>query len=157
MRRTSLPAVNQGQLWLIFRRQPKHSAFSIPRIRPPRNLHDWRKPRLQRRWFAMCMKYGVTRDYVSALSGYLANGKAVRWGRDTRKFATGYNMRDLWIGSEGTLESSPQPLSVWSPSPRGLRLFWQLLKKMVRLCRSFRPLQNGYSTLHFGIYGQLDH
>ena len=50
-----------------------------------------------------CLKYGVTRDYVLALSGYLANGKAVRWGRDTRKFATGYNMRDLWIGSEGTL------------------------------------------------------
>ena len=50
-----------------------------------------------------CVKYGVTRDYVLSLSGYLANGKAVRWGRDTRKFATGYNMRDLWIGSEGTL------------------------------------------------------
>ncbi len=50
-----------------------------------------------------CVKYGVTRDYVMALSGYMANGKKVRWGRGTRKFATGYNLRDLWIGSEGTL------------------------------------------------------
>jgi glycolate oxidase len=49
------------------------------------------------------VKYGVTRDYVLSLSGYLPTGEFVRWGRDTRKFATGYNLRDLWIGSEGTL------------------------------------------------------
>lgn len=48
-------------------------------------------------------KYGVTRDYVLALEGYLANGEFVRWGANLRKFAAGYNMRDLWIGSEGTL------------------------------------------------------
>ena len=50
-----------------------------------------------------CVKYGVTRDYVRALAGYLPTGEKVRWGRATRKFATGYNLRDLWIGSEGTL------------------------------------------------------
>ena len=50
-----------------------------------------------------CVKYGVTRDYVLALAGYLPTGEHVRWGRATRKFATGYNLRDLWIGSEGTL------------------------------------------------------
>jgi len=50
-----------------------------------------------------CVKYGVTRDYILSLSGYLANGEYVRWGRTTRKFATGYNLRDLWVGSEGTL------------------------------------------------------
>lgn len=49
------------------------------------------------------MKYGVTRDYILSLSGYLPTGEAVQWGRATRKFATGYNIRDLWIGSEGTL------------------------------------------------------
>ena len=50
-----------------------------------------------------CVKYGVTRDYVLSLRGYLPTGEYVRWGRETRKFATGYNIRDLWIGSEGTL------------------------------------------------------
>ena len=34
-----------------------------------------------------CVKYGVTRDYVLALSGYMANGDQVTWGRATRKFA----------------------------------------------------------------------
>lgn len=50
-----------------------------------------------------CVKYGVTRDYVVALKGYLPNGEPTSWARKTRKFSAGYNIRDLWIGSEGTL------------------------------------------------------
>jgi glycolate oxidase len=48
-------------------------------------------------------KYGVTRDFVLALEGFLPTGDFVRWGAPLRKFATGYNIRDLWVGSEGTL------------------------------------------------------
>jgi glycolate oxidase len=50
-----------------------------------------------------CAKYGVTRDYVLALEGFLPTGEKVRWGAPLRKFASGYNLRDLWIGSGGTL------------------------------------------------------
>jgi len=50
-----------------------------------------------------CVKYGVTRDYIYALKGYLPTGEPVSWGRNLKKFACGYNIRDLWIGSEGTL------------------------------------------------------
>lgn len=48
-------------------------------------------------------KYGVTRDYVYALEGFLPTGEFVRWGGDVKKHVSGYNIRDLWIGSEGTL------------------------------------------------------
>ena len=48
-------------------------------------------------------KYGVTRDYVLGLEGYLPTGQFVKWGAPLKKFASGYNIRDLWIGSEGTL------------------------------------------------------
>ncbi|MBK1875419.1 FAD-binding oxidoreductase [Pelagicoccus mobilis] len=50
-----------------------------------------------------CAKYGVTRDFVLALEGYLPTGEKVSWGGEYKKFATGYNIRDLWVGSEGTL------------------------------------------------------
>ena len=50
-----------------------------------------------------CVKYGVTRDYVVSLEGYLPTGEHVKLGRDLKKFASGYNLRDLWIGSEGML------------------------------------------------------
>ncbi|MBC2604158.1 FAD-binding oxidoreductase [Puniceicoccus vermicola] len=69
-----------------------------------------------------CLKYGVTRDYVVALKGYLPTGESVSWSCDTKKFATGYNVRDLWIGSEGTLgivtaatlKLIPVPQTTWS-------------------------------------------
>lgn len=48
-------------------------------------------------------KYGVTRDYVLSLEGFLPTGEFVRWGAPVRKYCVGYNLRDLWIGSEGTL------------------------------------------------------
>ncbi|MEX0332517.1 MAG: FAD-binding oxidoreductase [Puniceicoccaceae bacterium] len=48
-------------------------------------------------------KYGVTRDYVLSLEGCLPTGEFVRWAGNLRKFSAGYNLRDLWIGSEGTL------------------------------------------------------
>mgnify|MGYP005848228663 CR=1 FL=1 len=48
-------------------------------------------------------KYGVTRDYVLGLEGFLPTGEFVQWGGPLKKFASGLNMRDLWIGSEGML------------------------------------------------------
>jgi glycolate oxidase len=48
-------------------------------------------------------KYGVTRDFVISLRGYLPTGEAVQWGTATKKFSAGFNLRDLWIGSEGML------------------------------------------------------
>ena len=48
-------------------------------------------------------KYGVTRDYVLGLDGFLPNGEFVRWGGPLRKYVSGYNIKDLWLGSEGTL------------------------------------------------------
>lgn len=48
-------------------------------------------------------KYGVTRDFILALRGVLPTGEYVEWGTGTKKFSAGYNMRDLWIGSEGML------------------------------------------------------
>ncbi|MGF1531989.1 MAG: FAD-binding oxidoreductase [Puniceicoccaceae bacterium] len=50
-----------------------------------------------------CVKYGVTRDYVVSLQGYFASGEPFNFGREVKKYATGYNLRDLLIGSEGTL------------------------------------------------------
>lgn len=48
-------------------------------------------------------KYGVIRDYVLSLEGFLPTGEFVRWGADLRKYVSGFNIRDLWVGSEGML------------------------------------------------------
>ncbi len=49
------------------------------------------------------VKYGVTRDYVRALTVVLPNGEIVKLGGKTVKNSSGYSLINLIIGSEGTL------------------------------------------------------
>jgi len=49
------------------------------------------------------LKYGTTKDYVYGLDVVLANGELVRYGGKRLKDVTGYNMTQLFVGSEGTL------------------------------------------------------
>lgn len=49
------------------------------------------------------VKYGVTRDYVRGLEVVLPNGKVVEFGGKIVKNSSGYSLKDLIVGSEGTL------------------------------------------------------
>jgi glycolate dehydrogenase FAD-linked subunit len=49
------------------------------------------------------LKYGTTRDYVSALEVVVPGGAVLRTGARTVKNATGYALAQLFVGSEGTL------------------------------------------------------
>ena len=49
------------------------------------------------------MKYGVVKDYVLNLEMVLPDGAIIWTGANTLKNATGYNLTQLMVGSEGTL------------------------------------------------------
>ena len=49
------------------------------------------------------VKYGVTRDYVRALTVVMPNGEILKLGAKVAKNSSGYSLKDLVIGSEGTL------------------------------------------------------
>lgn len=68
-------------------------------------------------------KYGVTRDYVLALEGFLPTGEKVRWGGAVKKYVSGYNLRDLWIGSEGMLGIVTKAVLRLAPLPQARHTF----------------------------------
>ncbi len=49
------------------------------------------------------VKYGVTRDYVRQLTVVMPNGEIMVLGGKVAKNSSGYSLKDLVIGSEGTL------------------------------------------------------
>ena len=90
-----------------------------------------------------CVKYGVTRDYVLGLEGYLANGAFVEWGLPLKKFVSGLNLRDLWIGSEGTLGIVTKAHLKLIPLPekRWMGMFAFKTSGQLCLCESFAEIE----------------
>jgi glycolate oxidase len=65
-----------------------------------------------------CLKYGVTGDYVMGLTVVLADGRVLRTGGKAIKNVTGYNLTQLFVGSEGTLGVITEVIVGLIPKPR---------------------------------------
>jgi glycolate oxidase len=63
------------------------------------------------------LKYGVTKNYVMGMEVVLPNGGIIQCGGKTVKDVAGYNLKDLFIGSEGTLGIFTKILLKLIPKP----------------------------------------
>lgn len=64
------------------------------------------------------VKYGVTRDYVRALTLVLPTGEVIETGGKVVKNSSGYSIKDLVVGSEGTLAIITQATLKLMPLPK---------------------------------------
>lgn len=83
------------------------------------------------------VKYGVTRDYVRALEVVLPNGEVMEFGGKVVKNSSGYSLKDLLIGSEGTLGIITKAVLKLLPLP----------KKSISLLVPFPDLNKAIGTV----------
>jgi glycolate oxidase len=76
------------------------------------------------------LKYGVTRDYVMSLEVVLADGRITRYGSACVKDVAGYSLKDLFIGSEGTLGIITEVLLKLVPRPAARRTMLALYDRI---------------------------
>lgn len=83
------------------------------------------------------VKYGVTRDYVRGLQAVLANGEIVELGGKVVKNSSGYSLKELIVGSEGTLAIVTKAILKLLPLP----------KKAISLLIPFPSLEAAIETV----------
>lgn len=76
------------------------------------------------------LKYGVTRDYVMGLEAVLPNGEIVWLGSKCVKDVAGYSMKDVFIGSEGTLGIITKVLLQLVPKPQTKKTLFATFARM---------------------------
>ena len=76
------------------------------------------------------LKYGVTRDYVMGLEVVLPGGEIARFGNQCVKDVAGYSLKDLFVGSEGTLGIITEVLLKLVPRPAARRTMLALYDRI---------------------------
>ncbi|EKS4345386.1 FAD-binding oxidoreductase [Clostridium botulinum] len=83
------------------------------------------------------VKYGVTRDYIRGLEIVLPNGKVLQIGGKVVKNSSGYSIKDLVCGAEGTLAIVTKAILKLLPLP----------KKAISLLIPFPNLEMAINTV----------
>ncbi|HAL72014.1 MAG TPA: glycolate oxidase subunit GlcD [Verrucomicrobiales bacterium] len=76
------------------------------------------------------LKYGVTRDYVMGIQVVLPDGTLTWLGNKCVKDVAGYSMKDLFIGSEGTLGIITEVMLKLVPKPKARKTMLALYDSM---------------------------
>src|SRR5215216_649256 len=76
------------------------------------------------------LKYGVTRDYIMGMTVVLPDGEVSRLGNKCVKDVAGYSLKDLFIGSEGTLGIITEVLLKLLPRPLARRTMLAMYDSM---------------------------
>lgn len=87
-----------------------------------------------------CVKYGATRDHVLGLRAVLGDGRELRTGGRTTKYATGYDLTRLLVGSEGTLALITEATLKLVPAPEKIASLRVCYASNTEACEAVRRM-----------------
>lgn len=93
------------------------------------------------------LRYGMTRDLVLGLEVVLPNGAIWNGLRSVRKDNTGYDLKQLFIGSEGTLGIVTAASLKLAPPQRERQTIWLSLATIDDVLRTFSLARNRFGDL----------
>lgn len=86
------------------------------------------------------LKYGVTRDYVMGIEVVLPDGTVTFLGNKCVKDVAGYSMKDIFVGSEGTLGIITEVLLKVLPRPKARKTMLALYDSMEKAAETISAI-----------------
>jgi D-lactate dehydrogenase len=89
-----------------------------------------------------CVKYGATRDHVLGLRAVSGDGRELRVGSHTSKYATAYDLSRLLVGSEGTLAMITEATLRLIPAPEAVATLRVCYDSNAHACAAVQRIMN---------------
>ncbi len=101
------------------------------------------------------IRYGLMRDWVSSMTVVTGRGEVMELNNDLIKNASGYDLRHLMIGSEGTLGLVTEASIKFTRKPNDPLLFLVALNHLDNTMDVFKAFRDQTNLLAFEIYDEL--
>ena len=101
------------------------------------------------------IRYGLTRDWVAGLTVVSGTGDIIRCNRGLVKNATGYDLRHLFIGSEGTLGFIVEAEIRLAPAPKPQRVMVLGINQLEDVLDLLQCFQQHVALTAFEFFSEL--
>ncbi|WP_417281473.1 FAD-binding oxidoreductase [Aliikangiella maris] len=100
------------------------------------------------------LRYGLTRDWVTGLTVVTATGEIMRLNHGLIKNATGYDLRHLFIGSEGTLGIITEAIMRLTTPPKEPSVMLLAVSELANVSNILEYFQSKIDLMAFEFFSQ---
>ncbi len=98
------------------------------------------------------VRYGMTRQWVSGLTVVTGTGEILKLDKGLIKNATGYDLKQLFIGSEGTLGFITEALIQLAPTPETAKVLLLACTDLSQIMRVFQAFKEKTTLVAFEFF-----
>jgi len=100
------------------------------------------------------IRYGMTREWVAGLKVVTGSGEILELNKGLIKNATGYDLRQLFIGAEGTLGIITEVTLKLTKAPLGLTVLVLGVERLTHIIEVLKTFQNQFNLTAFEFFSE---